>query len=419
MDGLLGEISKGFKLKKVETVEKLFSSQGKVLEPLAMKKPLHMLYLYQIQPDFTIKTRTKEYKVHKFIIAFAPSLLEIAKTKDEIIVPIEEKYMEVIIDHFYGKSLFLNYENYGEVYLLAKILDLPPIMDKVLSTDFYKKDLKSIIPNYQMMDKYLTEKHQSRFVNDTFKCCLTSAYQSKLHDFNITQSLNEQFLSLTNDQKLELISSYTYDPEISKDPFLGAHRFLAGPKNRHFYDITIISKDQKEFQAHKALLCMNSEFLAQLLTSKVVKLDYSSVDIENLLNYCYNGVDFNISKQVLEDLNEKFKIYEIDPKQKEFLEKEKIRLEEEKKKLEEEMKRNSIRCSYPGCNNEAIYACCNKLNAKKTYTATCIYLSCQSHCKHKSTDCTTQGRTCSGADHDCSNNGLYCGLISEFGKDQK
>lgn len=71
------------------------------------------------------------------------------------------------------------------------------------------------------------------------------------------------------------------------------------------------------------------------------------------------------------------------------------------------------------CKKKAIYLCCNKENATKTYINICFYMSCQDHHYHRSEQCKVEGRSCSGADHDCESNSTYCGLISKFGNKQK
>lgn len=71
------------------------------------------------------------------------------------------------------------------------------------------------------------------------------------------------------------------------------------------------------------------------------------------------------------------------------------------------------------CKKKAIYLCCNRPNATKTYTDVCFYMSCQDHNHHNSEQCVKQGRSCSRVSHNCETNSTYCGLISQFGNTQK
>ena len=66
-------------------------------------------------------------------------------------------------------------------------------------------------------------------------------------------------------------------------------------KEEEFFDVTLVSDDHKQMMAHKVVLSSSSEYLKNILkTNKhshpmLCLTGFSSMDLDNVLNYIYQG----------------------------------------------------------------------------------------------------------------------------------
>ena len=65
--------------------------------------------------------------------------------------------------------------------------------------------------------------------------------------------------------------------------------------SEHFYDVTLVSDDQQQVQAHKVVLSSSSEYFKNILTSNkhshpmLCLSGVNKEDLKNILDFIYNG----------------------------------------------------------------------------------------------------------------------------------
>lgn len=251
---------------------------------------------YNNLSDFVIKCKDKKIHVNKCILAQSPYFSNYFKenkgnTMD--ITNVEIEFLDSIIQYFYSKT------------------------DKLIKNGDYVKNVNFLrkIHLYSLENSYLSLFSQIINVKNFFDY-FTSSYQLKhpilqklcINFFNRNKEMfsKEDILKLDKELIFELLNK-TYDDNVEvkeKETSIIDHlRYLFTSKD--YSDVLIVTKDHKELKAHKAILCVFSDYFSLMFKNeykeseqkKLIFKEFDSKTLNFILEYIYTKDILNLENE--------------------------------------------------------------------------------------------------------------------------
>lgn len=311
--------------------------------------PIFFLLSNPIFSDVIVKLDSKEIKTHKFILVQLQYFED--KIQDDVIT-LDLPYggFQRVLNFLYGKFEPIPEEKLVEMYIVANTIKEPFMLRRVLSRiEGIQK--KNIIPFYTLLKKYY------QYSSNELKDKVMNEFLLNYSLFVSEKQYYDQFMKLSNEEQIELLvhseikeeeeekektESDDEDKKKEKEEVEEEEKeeVIKLPQYGRFlpdlYDILLISKDDKAFQAHKAALGIQSKKLYEMVKDvSELKLDLDSSLIEKLLSFTYNNSQ--LSPEDLKLLDEAFGILQHTEEEKKKLDDEKLKSKKEIENLKDEL----------------------------------------------------------------------------------
>jgi hypothetical protein len=247
--------------------------------------------------DLSVIVEKKEFKCHQSIVSQSKYLLEMIEKKkvnNRIYIPnIEEFVFKNILSYMYGNEVqFSTWEEYLKLISSTKTFLLKDLLFRLLLE----------------FDEFVTVDNIFDMLNVAYSMEIENLKQKCFQYFHI----HKEKITKTDFQKKQIPNMILVDlltiATLKQLPTsLNEYKIIPNQQRLHkhivklyysksLFDITLISSDNQEFQAHKSILVAFSEYFSILLSSpfrestqdKIIIYEVKGETLSLILDYIYN-----------------------------------------------------------------------------------------------------------------------------------